>query len=59
MLPTINLTAGCLHDCVYRYIRGYRNYPGESRIVLYEDTLERLRDELRRALPVRSAGRCP
>jgi len=49
VLPTINLTAGCLHDCVYCYIRGYRNYPGESRIVLYEDTLERLRDELRRA----------
>ncbi|OGT25340.1 MAG: hypothetical protein A2Z17_04630 [Gammaproteobacteria bacterium RBG_16_66_13] len=49
VLPTINLTAGCLHDCVYCYIRGYRNYPGESRIVLYEDTLARLRDELRRA----------
>jgi hypothetical protein len=47
VLPTINLTAGCLHDCVYCYIRGYRNYPGESRIVLYEDTLERLRHELR------------
>lgn len=47
-MPTINLTAGCLHDCVYCYIRGYRNYPGESRIVLYEDTLERLRQELRR-----------
>ncbi len=48
VLPTINLTAGCLHDCVYCYIRGYRNYPGESRIVLYEDTLERLRQELSR-----------
>jgi DNA repair photolyase len=47
-LPTINLTAGCLHDCVYCYIRGYRNYPGESTIVLYEDTLEKLRSELRR-----------
>jgi len=48
VMPTINLTAGCLHDCVYCYIRGYSNYPGESRIVLYEDTLERLRNELRR-----------
>lgn len=48
VLPTINLTAGCLHECVYCYIRGYRNYPGESRIVLYEDTLERLRQELGR-----------
>ncbi len=49
VLPTINLTAGCLHDCVYCYVRGYRNYPGESRIVLYEDTLERLRQELGRS----------
>jgi DNA repair photolyase len=51
MLPTVNLTAGCLHDCVYCYIRGYRNYPGESRIVLYEDTLERLQHELRPGKP--------
>jgi len=51
VLPTINLTAGCLHDCVYCYLRGYRNYPGESRIVLYEDTLERLRHELRPGQP--------
>jgi DNA repair photolyase len=50
-LPTVNLTAGCLHDCVYCYIRGYRNYPGESRIVLYEDTLERLQYELRPGQP--------
>jgi DNA repair photolyase len=47
-LPTINLTAGCLHDCLYCYIRGYRNYPGEGRIVLYENTLELLQDELAR-----------
>jgi len=51
VLPTINLTAGCLHDCNYCYIRGYRNYPGESRIVLYEDTLERLEYELRPGKP--------
>jgi len=51
VLPTVNLTAGCLHDCVYCYIRGYRNYPGEGRIVLYEDTPERLRYELRPGQP--------
>jgi DNA repair photolyase len=51
VLPTVNLTAGCLHDCVYCYIRGYRNYPGEGKIVLYEDTLERLRHELRPGQP--------
>lgn len=48
VIPTINLTAGCLHDCAYCYIRGYGNYPGESSIILYEDTLDRLRNELRR-----------
>src|SRR3990170_3212061 len=51
VLPTINLTAGCLHHCVYCYIRGYRNYPGESKVVLYEDTLGRLRHELRPGQP--------
>lgn len=45
-IPTINLTAGCLHNCAYCYIRGYRNFPGEGRIVLYENTLELLRGEL-------------
>lgn len=51
VLPTVNLTTGCLHDCVYCYIRGYRNYPGESRTVLYEDTADRLRYELRPGQP--------
>lgn len=48
VMPTINLTAGCLHDCAYCYIRGYSTYPGESRILLYENTLQKLRDELTR-----------
>jgi DNA repair photolyase len=50
-LPTINLTTGCLHDCLYCYIRGYRNYPGEGRVILYENTLELLRHELLRLDP--------
>jgi DNA repair photolyase len=45
-MPTINLTAGCLHSCAYCYIRSYRGYPGESTIILYENTLEKLQDEL-------------
>jgi DNA repair photolyase len=49
--PTINLTAGCLHGCAYCYVRGYRNYPGEDSIVVYQDTLERLRHELRPGRP--------
>jgi DNA repair photolyase len=48
-LPTINLTTGCLHNCLYCYIRGYRNYPGEGRVILYQDTFDRLRQELRLA----------
>jgi DNA repair photolyase len=47
-VATINLTAGCVHDCVYCYIRGYRNHPGESRVALYANTVEGLRSELGR-----------
>lgn len=50
-LPTINLTAGCLHSCSYCYIRGYRNYPGSGKLIVYEDTLTRLRHELRPGQP--------
>ena len=42
-VATINLTAGCAHDCLYCYIRGYGNYPGEARVTLYENTVEKLR----------------
>jgi len=45
-IPTINLTAGCLHDCAYCYIRGYSTFPGEGRLILYENTLEKLQNEL-------------
>jgi DNA repair photolyase len=47
-VATINLTAGCAHDCLYCYIRGYRNYPGESRVTLYANIAEKLRMELQR-----------
>jgi DNA repair photolyase len=46
VMPTINLTAGCLHDCTYCYIRGYSMFPGESKVIVYENTLEALRNEL-------------
>ncbi|TET31290.1 MAG: radical SAM protein [Planctomycetota bacterium] len=46
--PTVNLTAGCVHGCLYCYARGYSSYPGDGRLVLYGNTLELLRDELRR-----------
>lgn len=45
-LPTINLTAGCAHNCRYCYTRGYSTYPGEGRVRFYTNTLTRLRAEL-------------
>jgi len=47
-MPTVNLTSGCAHGCLYCYARGYTTYPGEGRITLYANTLERLRAELPR-----------
>jgi len=47
-LPTINITEGCCHGCTYCYTRGYTNYPGESRVVLFENTPELVRAELAR-----------
>lgn len=48
-LPTVNLTAGCLHGCVYCYARAYSGYPGDGVAVLYQDLPQRLERELSRA----------
>jgi DNA repair photolyase len=47
-IPTINLTSGCSHSCIYCYTRGYSSYPGESKIILYSNTLDKLKIELAR-----------
>ena len=47
-IPTVNLTSGCAHGCLYCYTRGYSNYPGDGKITVYKNTLEKLRNELRR-----------
>ncbi len=47
-LPTINITEGCSHGCTYCYTQSYTNYPGAGRVVLFENTAELVRDELRR-----------
>ncbi len=47
-IPTINLTAGCAHGCIYCYARGYSQYPGEACVTLYANTLDKLKAELRR-----------
>ena len=46
-VPTVNLTAGCAHECRYCYARGYLTHPGEGKITFYTNTLAKLREELR------------
>lgn len=45
-VPTVNLTAGCAHECRYCYARGYLTHPGEGKVAFYANTLDKLRDEL-------------
>lgn len=47
-IPTINLTAGCAHGCIYCYSQGYSCYPGRGQVVVYANTLEKLKNELAR-----------
>jgi len=47
-MPTINLTSGCAHGCLYCYTRSYSTHPGEDKVVLYGNTLEKLKNELTR-----------
>lgn len=47
-LPTINMTAGCVHGCAYCYIRGYSQYPGDDAVVVYRNTAEQVAGELKR-----------
>ncbi|MDD5190240.1 MAG: radical SAM protein [Dehalococcoidales bacterium] len=45
-IPCVNLTSGCAHDCIYCYARGYRNFPGYNKIIIYKNMLEKLKSEL-------------
>jgi DNA repair photolyase len=47
-IPSVNLTSGCAHECVYCYARGYSIYPGENKVIIYKNTLEKLKSELPR-----------
>ena len=47
-IPTINLTAGCSIGCIYCYTLGYSSHPGDGKVVLYENILEKLEAELSR-----------
>jgi len=47
-MPTINITEGCAHGCVYCYTQGYTNYPGAGRVVVFDNIPELVRTELPR-----------
>ncbi len=47
-VPTVNLTAGCAHECLYCYGRGYRSHPGQGKVTFYANLLAKLRKELPR-----------
>ena len=47
-IPTVNLTAGCAHECRYCYARGYLTHPGDGKVRFYTNTLAKLREALRR-----------
>jgi DNA repair photolyase len=47
-MPTVNISAGCPHKCVYCYAIGYSVYPGDNVIEIYADMAERIACELSR-----------
>ncbi len=47
-IPTVNLTMGCAHNCLYCYARGYRTYPGEDVVEIYTNAVDLLKRELLR-----------
>ncbi len=47
-ISTINITTGCLHNCIYCYTKGYSQYPGDGKIILFANTAEKLSEELAR-----------
>lgn len=52
-IPSINITRGCLHSCVYCYARGFTDAPPKGEVHLYENLPEMLERELekKRKLP--------
>jgi len=52
-IATVNITRGCAHGCLYCYTRGYSNYPGEGRVIVYSNLVEKVQAELfRKRKPV-------
>ena len=47
-IPTINITSGCFHSCIYCYTKGYSQHPGDDKVVLFANTVDKLKEELAR-----------
>ena len=47
-IPSVNISAGCVHGCLYCYAQGYRQYPGTGRVAVYSNTADQVREEMRR-----------
>ena len=47
-ISTINITTGCFHNCIYCYTKGYSQYPGDGKVILFSNTAEKLSEELAR-----------
>ena len=45
-IPTINITSGCIHGCIYCYTKGYSQYPGDGKVILFDNTADMLKQEL-------------
>jgi len=43
---TINITSGCIHGCIYCYTKGYSQYPGDGKVILFDNTVDKLKQEL-------------
>lgn len=47
-VPSINVTRGCVHSCVYCYARGFTDAPPKGEVHLYKNLPEVLESELSR-----------
>ncbi len=47
-IPTVNLTSGCAHGCLYCYANGYSGHPGRNKVIIYENMLNMIKEELSR-----------
>jgi DNA repair photolyase len=47
-IPTLNITNGCVFECIYCYARGYSQAPRKGEVYLYANLPDLLREELLR-----------